>query len=199
MTGATMPAEIEKLRTLVQVEQLSKHAQKIFLVMIAGCAFSWLTILTTNDVALVSNSALSPLPVIGTKVPIADGRRLDETAFPWLPTGLVLLYVRLLKAHRPRFWSLQVVLSIILTWLIARPRASGETPDLFSPAARPLAPKHALRAKPKHPQGDSHTAFPSARPLLPLFPLPLTARSTPPSRGGSDRLTRDVGLPPARA
>ena len=36
-----------------------------------GCVYSWLTIATTTDVRLLTNTSSSPLPVIGTAVPIA--------------------------------------------------------------------------------------------------------------------------------
>jgi uncharacterized protein YjbI with pentapeptide repeats len=38
--------------------------------MLAACVYSWLTIASTNDVALITNSSTSPLPVIGTSIPI---------------------------------------------------------------------------------------------------------------------------------
>ena len=39
--------------------------------MLLGCVYSWLTIATTTDVKLLTNTASSPLPIIGTEIPIA--------------------------------------------------------------------------------------------------------------------------------
>jgi hypothetical protein len=39
--------------------------------MLLGCVYSWLTIATTTDVRLLTNTASSPLPIIGTEIPIA--------------------------------------------------------------------------------------------------------------------------------
>ena len=38
--------------------------------MLVGCVYSALVIATTTDVRLLTNSATSPLPIIGTEVPI---------------------------------------------------------------------------------------------------------------------------------
>ena len=52
------------------VEETSKNARKLFYAMILGCVYSWLTIATTTDIRLISNSVSSPLPIISTKIPI---------------------------------------------------------------------------------------------------------------------------------
>lgn len=134
------------------VEETSKHARNIFLAMIAACVFCWLTIATTTDVALISNAATTPLPIINTKIPIAgfywfapiillaayvylhlylqrmweglaelpavfpDGRRLDQTAYPWLLSGLVTAHMPRLKDRRPPLSRLQNFISIVLAW-----------------------------------------------------------------------------------
>jgi uncharacterized protein YjbI with pentapeptide repeats len=54
------------------VEEISKNARKTFLALILACVYSWLTIATTNDARLVSNSASSPLPIIGSEIPIVS-------------------------------------------------------------------------------------------------------------------------------
>ncbi len=56
--------------------------------MVGGCAFSWLTIATTTDAALLANTATSPLPIIGAEIPIAG--------FYWAaPIILLSLYLYL--------------------------------------------------------------------------------------------------------
>jgi len=71
ITGAKLPDDIKQFKTLDIVEENSKNARKIFLAMLLACVYSWLTIGSTDDVALLTNSSSSPLPIIGTPIPIA--------------------------------------------------------------------------------------------------------------------------------
>jgi len=65
-----LPEDIWRFEVLGHVEEASKNARKIFLTMLLGCIYSWLTIATTTDVRLLTNSASSPLPIIGSAIPI---------------------------------------------------------------------------------------------------------------------------------
>ena len=56
---------------LEAVAETSKNARKIFLAMLLGCVYSLLTIATTTDARLLTNSASSPLPIIQAEIPIA--------------------------------------------------------------------------------------------------------------------------------
>ena len=56
LSNAKLPDDIAKFEGLGHVTEISKHARTIFLAMIGGCVFSWLTIATTTDVALLTNS-----------------------------------------------------------------------------------------------------------------------------------------------
>jgi len=88
LTRATLPEGFEKFEGLAQVTEISKQARAVFLSSIAACVFSWLTIATTTDLALILNSSSTPLPIIQTKVPIAG--------FYWAaPLVLLALYVYL--------------------------------------------------------------------------------------------------------
>jgi uncharacterized protein YjbI with pentapeptide repeats len=71
LTGAQLPHGIRDFAILHAVEDISKNAQTAFLSMLLGCLYSWLTIATTIDARLLTNSASSPLPLIQTQVPIA--------------------------------------------------------------------------------------------------------------------------------
>jgi len=70
VTGAELPSDILKFEGLAQVGEASKNARKLFFGMLLGCVYSWLTIATTTDARLLTNSASSPLPIIGTEIPI---------------------------------------------------------------------------------------------------------------------------------
>ena len=71
LTGAKLPEDVRKFDALKNVEELSQAAKKLFITMLGACVYSWLTIATTTDVRLITNSASSPLPIIQTPIPIA--------------------------------------------------------------------------------------------------------------------------------
>ena len=71
VTGTKLPDGIKEFKALDIVEKTSENARKIFFAMLLGCVYSWLTIATTTDVRLLTNTASSPLPIIGTEIPIA--------------------------------------------------------------------------------------------------------------------------------
>jgi len=71
LNGATLPDTISKLyEKLGSVSDISDSAQKLFIGLLAGCLYCWLTIGTTRDVDLITNRASSPLPIIQTPIPI---------------------------------------------------------------------------------------------------------------------------------
>jgi uncharacterized protein YjbI with pentapeptide repeats len=71
LTGATLPEGLKKLyEGLQNVNNISESARKLFLAVLAACLYSWITIATTTDVNLITNRASSPLPIIGTSIPI---------------------------------------------------------------------------------------------------------------------------------
>jgi uncharacterized protein YjbI with pentapeptide repeats len=154
LSNAKLPDDIEKFRGLKQVEENSKHARNIFLAMISACVYVWLTIATTTDAALLTNSSGTPLPIINASIPIAwfflaapmillvlyfyqhvylqsmwdglgelpaifpDGRRLEATAYPWLLTSLVTIYVSKLNAGRTPLTLIKVGLSVLAAWFL---------------------------------------------------------------------------------
>jgi uncharacterized protein YjbI with pentapeptide repeats len=72
VAGAKLPSAIAEFKGLENITEATSNAQKLFIAMLTGCLYSWLTIGTTRDSALLTNSATSPLPVIGTAIPIAS-------------------------------------------------------------------------------------------------------------------------------
>ena len=97
LTGATLPAAVAKFEALANVEELSKSAKKLFISILGACVYSWLTIATTTDVQLITDSASSPLPIIQTLVPI----RYFYIAAPLL---LVCLYLYF-HFYMQRLWE----------------------------------------------------------------------------------------------
>jgi len=70
VSGAKLPSDIHKFEVMMVTGEASRNAGKIFLGTLLGCIYSWITIATTTDARLLTNSASSPLPIIGTEIPI---------------------------------------------------------------------------------------------------------------------------------
>ena len=54
------------------IEEVSRNARNILLTLLLVCGYCALTISTTGDAAILTNSVASPLPILGTSVPIAE-------------------------------------------------------------------------------------------------------------------------------
>ncbi len=70
VSGAKLPADIAKFEGLTQIEKISQCSKKLFLSLLLSCVYCWLTISTTTDVELITNSRSSSLPIIQTNIPI---------------------------------------------------------------------------------------------------------------------------------
>ncbi len=70
VAGAKLPEEIKAFSTLENIKDACSNARTIFLSTLVGCIYAMLTIGTTSDAALITNTFLSPLPIIGAKIPI---------------------------------------------------------------------------------------------------------------------------------
>jgi Pentapeptide repeats (8 copies) len=73
LTGAKLPGALEELfKNLTSAKDISKDAQNVFIAVVAACLYCWLTIATTTDVNLITNRAVSPLPIIQTSISIVN-------------------------------------------------------------------------------------------------------------------------------
>ncbi|MFQ5934087.1 MAG: pentapeptide repeat-containing protein [Dehalococcoidia bacterium] len=97
VSGAKLPEDIAKFEGLAHVEETSRNTRKIFLATLLGCVYSWLTIATTTDARLLTNSASSPLPIIRTEVPIAG--------FYWAAPIILLNLYFYLHLYLQRLWE----------------------------------------------------------------------------------------------
>lgn len=97
VTRAALPPEIADFSGLRQVEEISKVARNVFLAVIGGCVYSWLTLATTADADLLNNAASTPLPIIQTQVPIAG-------FYLAAPVILLALYLYL-HLHLQTMWE----------------------------------------------------------------------------------------------
>jgi uncharacterized protein YjbI with pentapeptide repeats len=97
VTRAALPPEIADFGALRQVEEISKLARNVFLAVIGGCVYCWLTLATTADADLLNNAASTPLPIIQTQVPIAG-------FYLAAPVILLALYLYL-HLHLQTMWE----------------------------------------------------------------------------------------------
>jgi uncharacterized protein YjbI with pentapeptide repeats len=113
--GAKLPDEIKTFGELRNIEEASKHAGNLFFSLLVVCIYGLLTIGTTTDALLLTNSSSSPLPIVGAPVPIV--------AF-YLTAPLFLLgFYLYLHLNLQRLWD-----------------TLGELPAIF-PDGRPLERK----------------------------------------------------------
>jgi uncharacterized protein YjbI with pentapeptide repeats len=71
LTNAKLPEDVAKFDQLKHVEETSKNATTVFFGLLAASLYSWLTIATTTDVALITGTASSPLPIINTNIALS--------------------------------------------------------------------------------------------------------------------------------
>jgi len=71
VSNAKLPQGIQEFKEVLEVvAETSRNSRKLFVVMLLGCAYVLLSIATTTDVRLLTNSGSSPLPIIGAQIPI---------------------------------------------------------------------------------------------------------------------------------
>jgi uncharacterized protein YjbI with pentapeptide repeats len=72
LSGALVPEVLRLSAQVAAVEDTFNSLQQVFLSIVFACLYSWLTIAATTDARLLSDSATSPLPIIGIQIPIAE-------------------------------------------------------------------------------------------------------------------------------
>jgi uncharacterized protein YjbI with pentapeptide repeats len=72
LTAAKLPPHISNFESLNRITDLIKNCKHLQITIILACLYSWLTIATTTDARLLTNSISSPLPIIQTEIPIAS-------------------------------------------------------------------------------------------------------------------------------
>ena len=71
LTNAKLPEDVARFDQLKHVEETSRNATTVFFGLLAASLYSWLTIATTTDVALITGTASSPLPIINTNIALS--------------------------------------------------------------------------------------------------------------------------------
>jgi uncharacterized protein YjbI with pentapeptide repeats len=97
LTRARLPRPVAAFEGVKQADRIADNAQKLYIVLLSACAYSVLTIATTADAKLLTNTATSPLPIIQTAVPIAG--------FYWLAPALLAGTYFYLHLYLQRLWE----------------------------------------------------------------------------------------------
>lgn len=97
LAGARLPEKFGDFDGLRVVEEGAKNARTLFFGTLFSCVYGRLTIASTSDVLLLTNSASSPLPIIGASIPIVSFYIVG-------PLILLLLYIYL-HLHLQRLWE----------------------------------------------------------------------------------------------
>jgi hypothetical protein len=97
LSNARLPPDIARFDLLDHVAEISKSSRNTFLAMIGACVYSWLTIASTTQQALQSNTPTTALPFVGTTVPIAGFHLVA-------PIVLLAVYIYL-HMYLQRLWS----------------------------------------------------------------------------------------------
>jgi uncharacterized protein YjbI with pentapeptide repeats len=97
LTNAKLPDDIKTFDQLKHVEETSRNAITVFFGLLAASLYSWLTIGTTTDVALITGAASSPLPIINTNIALSG--------FYWVAPLILLGVYFYLLLYLQRLWS----------------------------------------------------------------------------------------------
>ena len=93
ISGAKLPDDLATLDGLRRVEESAKLTHTLFISVVLGCMYCWLTIGTTTDAALISNSGSARLPFLGTDIQI----RPFHLVAPWLLAAMYLYFLNYLE------------------------------------------------------------------------------------------------------
>ncbi len=97
VAGAKLPPQVDLADRLEHIEHATVNSRKVFFIMLLMAVYTWLTIATTSDVDLLTNTATSPLPIILTELPVSG--------FYWVaPLVLLGIYVYF-HLHLQRLWE----------------------------------------------------------------------------------------------
>jgi uncharacterized protein YjbI with pentapeptide repeats len=95
--GARLPDSGLEFGGLEIVEQISRNARTILFSTLLACVYTWLTVATTTDPLLLTNSISSPLPIIRTEIPIAG--------FFWVAPLILLGLYLYFHIYLQRLWE----------------------------------------------------------------------------------------------
>jgi Pentapeptide repeats (8 copies) len=106
LRGAKLPDALKEFGDLKRAQQLADSAQKLFLVILAACAYLALAVITTTDPQLLLVSTSAELPIIKTPVP--------TLGLFWVGPLLLVLSFTYFHLYLQRLWETLAELPAIL-------------------------------------------------------------------------------------
>ena len=97
LAGAKMPPHLRRFRELVHVDQTVLIARPIYLILLLVCIYTIITIFSTDDIGIITNSKLELLPDVALGIPISG-------FFIIFPMLLFALYIYL-HLYLYRMWQ----------------------------------------------------------------------------------------------
>jgi uncharacterized protein YjbI with pentapeptide repeats len=97
LSNAIITGEISKFSGLRNIEEASKNAIKVYLLIILLCLYSWLTMATTTMAALITNYPTSRLPIVSIPIHIVS-------FFIWAPAIILCVYFYY-QINMQRLWE----------------------------------------------------------------------------------------------
>jgi uncharacterized protein YjbI with pentapeptide repeats len=98
LNGAQLPEGLAQFEGLANVAEAARNAGKLFVSLLLGCAFVWITLATMTDVALLTGAGSARLPLIDREIPVA----YFYTAAPLVLVALSLYF----HLYLQRLWEL---------------------------------------------------------------------------------------------
>ncbi len=105
LTRCKLPDGVNNFPQLENVREASKNAGAIFLTSMLACVFVLITVVSTGDMQLLSNTGTAQLPILN----VAVG---TSTFFTIAPVVLLALYVSV-HLHLGRLWSMMATLPAV--------------------------------------------------------------------------------------
>jgi len=97
LTGSSLPSYLKYSEGVAHATAIALQAKRLLLAILVTCVYSWLTIGTTTDANLLTNSSSSPLPIIGAQLPVV--------AFYIVAPILILCLYVYFHLHVQRLWE----------------------------------------------------------------------------------------------
>ena len=110
----------EKEKAAESAAELGKTCRTVFIILFLGCVYCWLTVLTTTDAKLLTDSPTTPIPITGTEIAIGIA------TFYWLAPLILLACYFYFHISLQRYWEAVAGLS-------AKDRPAEELQTILTP------------------------------------------------------------------
>ena len=97
LTGSILPEAVNKFSGLAFVADVSRHAQRVFTILLLACAYCWIVLSTVTDAELLTSSRELSLPILQLGIP-------SQGFFAAGPVVILCIFVYL-QLYLQRMWK----------------------------------------------------------------------------------------------